>query len=516
VNQTGNKRELPAKKKYGSVILFLWFFFSYCPAQPFSKLYYDGHPSMLFGSVQVVGDNAYVTGVTTTVRYPYREKTLFGKIGLDSSVLFINSIVDSDSIQYDIFLNSLKKTADGNFIITGEMIDTADKAFLLKVDTVGNILLWHEYSSYPSKLFQGTDVEEIPGNGYIITVNKEDMVYHNTVYVIRTDTSGNVLNQMDYDHASQEEPWVVRPMLNHDFMIGAVSFKAPFYTPVWTKTWLIEVDSMGNRVTEWIDSNAVYGWPYGMEQTADSGWIIVRQHLMYDSVDFQAYNGSILKLDKNFHQEWQIDTGGFAGEAGMYDVKILPDGSYICVGADPININQDSSHIYGWLMKVSPTGQIIWQHAYLAYNDYTSFSYLNSVALLPDGGFLACGKNESALSNPAQQAWILRTDSMGCVMSRCGDVQLDSILGISEITSSTTVTVFPNPSQGNVIIRLENNFSGPLEVGIFNELGENLFRQTLTHVDNSINLSNYPSGIYFYSIDGKEFKKINGKFVIVK
>ena len=123
--------------------------------QYYSKLYIQNRPAMIFGSVEVINDNMYVSGVTNTIASPYYDKALFGKINADGTVSFIDAIIDSNQYSYDIFLNSLKRTKDGNFIATGNMIDTAYKAFLMKVDTNGRILLWHEYTYPNALLFDG-------------------------------------------------------------------------------------------------------------------------------------------------------------------------------------------------------------------------------------------------------------------------------------------------------------------------------------------------------------------------
>ena len=252
-------------------------------------------------------------------------------------------------------------------------------------------------------------------------------------------------------------------------------------------------------VREWVDTSRKNLWPNGMEQTADSGWIVVRQHLNYDVSDFQAFNGSILKLDKGFNKEWEIDTGGIAQDAGLYDVKILSDGSFICAGANPIDINPDSSHIYGCLMKVSAVGEIIWQRFYLVDSSFLAFSYFNSVNILPDGGFVAAGKIEG--SSNGQQGWIIRTDSDGCLLDNCGRVT--ELEPVSQQVIG--VKVYPNPAQNLCFLKMQQP-GAMSSASVFDVIGSQSMLLFTNQQLNSFtfNCNGLSPGLYFIRVTDKD------------
>ena len=461
--------------------------------QYFSNLYIDGRPSMLFGSIQQLNGKLYVTGVTTTTRNSNYQKAVFGKISDTGHEIFINSIVDSDSYSYDIFYNSLKRTTKGNFITTGYVNDSTQKAFLMEVDTNGQILLWHEYTESDQLIFQGQDIVEIPDSGFLLAVNV-DFADVSNVRLIRTDLAGNIIEQNNYFFGQLAIPSVIRSMFNGHYMVGAFSLKPNPNTPYWSKTWLIEVDRMGNMIRDWKDTSNKNSQPFGMEQTADSGWIITRQHVAYDLANVQAYNGSVLKLDKNFNKQWEIDTGGYDFNAGTFDVKILNDGNYICVGSEGINITQDSSLDYGWLMKVSAEGKIIWQRDYAADISFEAANYLNSIALMPDGSFAACGRTESGTYG--QQGWIIRTDSTGCLLNDCGR-EMTAIDNTSPMP--VKIKCYPNPASDYLIVETQNIIPDAL-LQITDNLGRMVFQQKLNATDTQLSLSNQPDGIYFVRV----------------
>jgi hypothetical protein len=90
---------------------------------------------MLFGSVKMMGNNLYVTGVTTATPSPYYQKTVFAKLDGQGNEIFLNSIIDTDSLQYDNFANDLKRTSDGNFVTTGYKLDSPQRVVTPYVKT---------------------------------------------------------------------------------------------------------------------------------------------------------------------------------------------------------------------------------------------------------------------------------------------------------------------------------------------------------------------------------------------
>lgn len=471
-------------------------------AQQFSKLYFDGRPAMLFGSIEYAFGQYFVTGVTTTKGSPpYYQKALFGSINADGTVDSIYPLIDSTLYSYGIFANSLKKTADGNFFIaTGDLNDTKSKAFFMKCDLSGHLFLWKEYSYSAATLFHGEDVFEIPGQGYLLIINSGASSNSN-VCVIRTDLNGDILNQKFYDKGNIEYPFTIRHMMNGHYMIGAFSGKSGS-TSYTTNTWLLEIDSMGNKIRDWIDTNDKTTAPNGMQQTSDSGWIIARQFLGLDIGNTQAFKGSMLKLDKDFNKEWGIDTGGIDFTAGLYDVEILPNGDYIFAGSTAVNITVDSNHVYGWILKVSKAGEILWERKYLADERFGTESSINDVDVLPNGDLLACGKLEYSYDlgiRPLQKAWILRTDSNGCVLDNC-TVEMEEI----DKPEAVQVQVSPNPFSSDVSIVIQKDGLRKATFTILNMLGQVVYTRSETALSSmytqSIDLTYLSAGVYFVEV----------------
>jgi hypothetical protein len=210
----------------------------------------------------------------------------------------LKSATDTFPYAYYLWNNNLKQTEDGNFITCGTMVDTMEKSFIAKFDTQANLIFFKSYWDTTLNFFYAKDIVELKDKGYLIVFNSNYKgTINNDIVVYRTDTLGNIINKTIQYAGMVEIPWTIRPMLNGNFMIGANSQPNSGY---YSKTLMIEIDSMGNNVNQCDTKNL---WPYNMQQTADSGWIVVRLHIAYSVGGSQGYNGSMLKLSKGFQKE---------------------------------------------------------------------------------------------------------------------------------------------------------------------------------------------------------------------
>ena len=79
-------------------------------------------------------------------------------------------------------------------------------------------------------------------------------------------------------------------------------------------------------------------------------------------------------------------------------------------------------------------------------------------------------------------------------------------------TLDNSTSLFPNPTNGMVSLRIENDFQGVHNTALYNIVGKKLL--TLTNnknsqiLDVSINLKDYPAGTYFIETTNSESRSI--------
>lgn len=94
----------------------------------------------------------------------------------------------------------------------------------------------------------------------------------------------------------------------------------------------------------------------------------------------------------------------------------------------------------------------------------------------------------------------------------CDTIPLSPTLGINENKKKSKIKIYPNPTKNLINISLENNPQHPLLFELYDILGKKLLQEKITS-PSSVNISSFPSGIYFYKITDGENKTAIGKII---
>ncbi len=88
----------------------------------------------------------------------------------------------------------------------------------------------------------------------------------------------------------------------------------------------------------------------------------------------------------------------------------------------------------------------------------------------------------------------------------------DSPLSIDDVSiKNNSVTVFPYLVQYE--LNIANHTSQPVQFFLYNSLGEKIFDHSMGDGINTLNVSGYPSGVYFYNIIDSRNKLESGKII---
>ncbi len=90
--------------------------------------------------------------------------------------------------------------------------------------------------------------------------------------------------------------------------------------------------------------------------------------------------------------------------------------------------------------------------------------------------------------------------------------------GINEITQTMNVSIYPNPTSGQIQIQMDDALGNyhPLMIEIYNILGENLYSEKIHDIKSQTFYLELPNGIYSLQIKTEEGAIINKKLVISK
>src|SRR5438309_5083733 len=229
-----------------------------------------------------------------------------------------------------------------------------------------------------------------------------------TAMVMRVDSSGNIQSQIQYNYVKY--PYSTPLNLIRSTSDGGAIFagNAQFGCPATGQTscgTVVKVDPNGN--VQWTNdlqfaTTSTYGpltWPLDLQQTTDGGYVVAG----YTFAPASSYNPFVVKLSSTGQIQWQhIFVDPSSQYSAAYAVRQTPDGGYVVAGE--VYYNQIL------VFKLDSTGALVWQHVYALGSD----SYAETLGLTSDGGFILGGLvSISTATSYSSSVLLLKLDSTG-------------------------------------------------------------------------------------------------------
>jgi len=265
---------------------------------------------------------------------------------------------------------SVKQTKDGGYIMAGEILHTGPfdrrphrDVYLIKTDPNGN----QQWEQELGGLFGdfGRSVDQTTDGGYIITgyTSSFNPTIYYDVYLVRTDSQGNLLWQKTFGGDNSDVGWSVQQTTDGGYIIagGTDSFGAGKFD-----VYLIKGDLYGNIQWEKTFGGSQYDRAFSVRQETNGGYIIAG---WTDSVDVGRPDVYVVSTDSNGNLQWQKTFGG-SGMDAAYSVQQTADGGYIIAGLTD-SFGAGSSDVY--LIKLGPK-VIFVDHAANGANDGSSWA----------------------------------------------------------------------------------------------------------------------------------------------
>lgn len=376
-------------------------------------------------------------------------------------------------------------------------------------EQVANALTWAK--SYGDNEDENVfrSVLALPGGGYMIAgVTNSTGAGKNDVWIIKLDSSGDILWQKTYGGARNEEARSIQPTDDGGFIVTAPTNS---FGSGANDIWVIKLDSDGDIQWEKTYGGSSADVPHSIQQTEDGGYIVGG---FTKSFGAGLQDFFVIKLDSSGAIEWQNAYGG-AGNDVIRFIKQVSDGGYLAAGfthsfgsrGDIMLIKLDSdgnlewnrhyggskfeepstilevSDGYiileqsgsfsgstdGWVFKVDFDGKILWQERVGG----GSFDELSSAQLTPDGGFVVAGETKS-FGISAEDFWVLKFDSEG-------KIDWQKRFGGSKVEEAESIAIA--------------NDSGFIVVGITKSFGAGLRDIWAIKLDSGGNLSGCGEGV---------------------
>ena len=331
------------------------------------------------------------------------------------------------------------------------------RAMVMRVDTLGNVKWYHEfYDSTDEKELHGFSglAEDEDGNVYVSGANG-NRDGNGDAIMAKIDRDGKVLWYRQYSSKDAEGFTSLYLQKNGSILAIGFSGSPDIFSTSWLKVYVANLDRNGN--INWEKKHS----------------------LRYD--------------------------------VGFSNCVAADDGNYVCTGAVQDKEEPDGKdNRDGFLQKLSPNGDVIWEHQYSNWNRRVEFFWNLSKAY--DGGYFLGGMSWISEDVHESRSWVVKTDSNGCIVPGC---TTDFIT--EKEPHKDLFLLSPNPTQDyvNVYMNDVEFYDRKYDLHLYDQQGRIVQHHVVQGRVTQVDLSSLSAGMYYYRIvDERNKVRQSGKVVV--
>lgn len=414
--------------------------------------------------------------------------------------------------------NQLLLTSDGGLLMCGYSSSSDGNldsnygdqdGWIIKMSKAGNVVWSKNYGT--DKYDVCTGLLNAPGGGYYAMFESAGESHDFTsshgdldIWVTRLDGSGNFLWKKQFGGSDRDYgySWVLHQ--NGNITIAARSESADVDltgTEGTPALWLFQIDPNGNLV--WSKTYAALFDLFSLSTTNDNGLIVCGKAFSSSTYfgNKGGQDGFIMKFKSNGSLEWSKNYGGSEND-DFASITPLSDGNYLAVGtsfSEDGDVNKHHGKGDAWVIKISPTGQILWSRTLGGTNGdagVSAFEINNRefIVLIFSGSFDGDFRVPGVRPGPTV-------------------VKLNERLSNNAFANQLDFQINPNPVPQGDHIHIELPDTGEYQVRLFDISGKLSYKQKVMGSTSSIPTNMLEPGMYMYYIQKGEQVAI-GKLLI--
>ena len=430
----------------------------------FSRLYWK-YPYVGFGAavnydenyIYIVGrGNSYWDGFLAANRF-FIKSDYFGD-PISTSYIFRDSI----GVWYGGYTSGLGFISDSILVCAGyfSRYDTLFHPWnsqhlgvLYKYNISGDTVLTKKYfgDGY-------TEFERIVRNDGEITLGgyTSDTTFDGVYgYLIRVEENGLVLNETKCGDGIYDEISGLMDFNGNDRLLAGGVIDETGSDLISINNGIIhKIDNLGNLYFSKEIGTPGNDSEVEVKVAKNGQSYIVRQYIdtVINEGDYE-YVQYIGKTDTNVNFIWRTFLNDEFYKY-IYTLRTFEDGSIVAVG---VTIVDNTYEPHGYIVKLDSNGTVLWERDHT--NNPAGNHYLYDFQKMPDGGYICSGMGADTVEGGGIESmcWLLRLDSMGCLIPGCDEVSVPDIA----VNSETYLSIYPNPfgDAATVEVHLPQDFN---------------------------------------------------------
>lgn len=400
---------------------------------------------------------------------------------------------------------NIKRTINNKIFTFGDInhqINNNVHGLLLELDSLGNIVHDHLYPSV-STLFFINNIYSV-NDGYLILGSEEKYdpnppndYIDGQGRVMKVDTNFNIVWSRVWGDSTKytEKPRDVVVTEDGNYLIVGYKYES-YFLGTYFQAMMVRMDNSGNILSE-------------------KYWGPLDQRTYFSKITKIGYDNYLASGSSNHikvcnacrigiiaHLNSQGDVINYKEIPTLKDMDlndhIVIDDKVYLVGVDR-DIN--SNKLWGWFGITDTAGNLLHEQRYSP--NPTQTCYLWNMSRCANGDFLLSGDAINPTPGGNQDAWLLRVDSMGCVVYPDCYVSVEEINHEAELPE--TISIYPNPASDILHIRMNTFKEGKIHFRILDITGKEWMHWDSYGMEEvQRDVSELPGGVYFTEVIQKE------------
>jgi hypothetical protein len=297
---------------------------------------------------------------------------------------------------------SVQQTSDGGYVIVGmtESFGIGGDVYFIKTDADGDTIWTKAYGGLNNDC--GHSIQQTSDDGYIIVGYTYSFGAGDAdLYLIKTNANGDTMCTKTYGGQYYDAGHSIQLTADSGYIVTGVTYS---FGAGDGDLWLLKIKPNGD--TLWTKTYGGADWDEGVsiQQTADSGYIIMGATASFGSGDGDVW---LLKIDVDGDTVWTKRYGGSWGDIGM-SVQQINDGGYMIAGYTHSFGVGTPNYTNVYLLRTNTIGDTMWTRVYGGIHSDEGYSVLETT----DGGYIVAGHTQSFGAGPGD-VWLLKTGSDG-------------------------------------------------------------------------------------------------------
>ncbi|RKX69561.1 hypothetical protein DRP53_07855 [candidate division WOR-3 bacterium] len=342
-------------------------------------------------AIQQTGDGGFII-VGSTRSFGAGESDVYLiRVNADGSVVWARSYGGASS---DSGL-AVQQTSDGGYIVSGVTSSWGSGGkdiYLIKTDPNGDTVWTKTYGGRLDD--EGRWVQQTSDGGYVIFGDKHLNSYRRDMYLLRTDSVGNLVwEQTYYTRYLGDGSYVEETPDGGFYLVGSTE---EYWTPYKRDLWIAVVDSLGNLVWKKRYGGSDYEWGNSGRILSDGGYIAVGMTRSYGGGHEDIY---IVRTDSLGNLTWERFYGG-SGEEQASSVVATAGGDFV-ISAWTSSFGAGGFDL--WVLKVDSLGDTLWARTYGGASDDLGLG----IEILAENEYMLVGQTASFGAGESD-VWLLR------------------------------------------------------------------------------------------------------------